>query len=178
MDFNVDDYELMPGVATVGGYSIPDEYFWYLWQKMVGAGIDKVVFYSGRVKDAVGFATFMKFHTMPIVVVKKEDKVPVGVGWLTDAQDNRAFAHYAFLPEVWGNAKELGLMLQDFVFEMDSVELLLGIVPEWNKFAQGFTEKTGGVKLGTIPNICLSHTGEYGPGVLYYFTREIRDGRR
>ena len=172
MGFNADDYELLPGVPAPKGFSIPNEFFWYFWDKLEEAQIHDKVFYSERIADKNAFTTFMKFMALPIMVINKESKMPVGMGWLTDMAENRAFAHFAFLPDVWGHAAELGKMLQDYCFKVQPLELLLGIVPEWNKYAQSFTERTGGTKLGTIPKVCRKPDGTYESGIMYYLTRE------
>lgn len=82
----------------------------------------------------------------------------LGVCWLSECGNNRAFVHILFLREAWGRAEEAGRIVLKYWdgFNVDGVPLfdvLLALIPSYNRIAVSYARRVGFTELGEVPKM-------------------------
>jgi len=154
--------------------NIPDAVFHWFWDAMAEQGLDKLVFYSGYIKDSYQFTLFIKTQTVPTIFVDGDTQRPVAMAWLSDAMDGRALGHFCILDEGRQYKLEMGGEVLRYWIKDLGVNTVLGIIPSFNKPAIKYIDDLGFVILGEIPDM-VKHNGEPSPAFMGYYSREELD---
>jgi len=157
-------------LVLYNGSNIDDVVFKWFWSEMVKDGSNKVVFHSDHIQSEFDFLLLMKTKVVPLVIVDKETKVPVGMSWLSDIEKLRAFGHFCMLSSVWGKVPEIGRKVLEFWISC-GFEVLIGMLPSSNKFAIDSMERAGMNIVGEIPFAADVH-GESQTATIIYVSKE------
>jgi len=166
----------MPYVEIDGIRTIKDSEIKNLFVRTQQDGLVETVFYDGFIRTADDFLLLMK-HNFTFLWVLKDCEQTVGYMWLDRVEGKAARQHYCTFKEYWGKAVEIGKFVLDKVMALQNddgfvFEVLIGIVPEWNKKAVDFSVKCGGVNAGVIPNVIWNgYTKQTENAVLIHYTR-------
>ena len=148
-----------------------------LFIKTVEDGLHKTVFFEGSIQDAMDFISLAKRKSTVMAFVFQGQEC-AGYAWLTPINGNYAFPHFCFFKEVWGKTShELGEMLLRYWFSWEDakgplLDVLIGVIPDFNVKAQHFVEDVGAVRLGMIPRFFRDRDGTRRDGAIYYWTQE------
>jgi len=153
--------------------TVEDRVLEWFWNQMEANGLHKVVFYSGHIRSANDFMTFIKTQAVALLVVDKETRVPLAMGWLTDWCDRRAFAHFCVLPDGWEQSEIMGRRVLEFWLTM--FNLIMGMIPKRNTRAIEYVKRIGMTVVGEIPNV-VQIDGNYETGIICYIAKENYNG--
>lgn len=168
-------FVVYPYVYANHQFSLPDHLIQALYYKIADAKLNDVVWFDGTMNCPNKFMEHMKRSDNLVSIVFESDNgeqgKAVGIGWINAQGYNFAFAHFVFLPEIWG-AKSLaaGHALLDYWFKFSVIDFLLGLIPKFNAHACNYVERLGWTKVGEIPKWAI-RKDEKHPGVLYYIER-------
>jgi len=168
--------KLVPYVSLDGEWTLSDDFIDAVFLKMVDQGLLKTVFWEGHVTNLNHFLALMKSpNNHPVFFF--DNKTCVGFAWLSSVAGNYAFTHFCLFKDVWGKAVEVGLNAVDYWFSWPGtdgplLDVLIGIMPGFNKRAHKYVDKLGWTKLGQIPGMFKDKDRNRENAVVYYKTRE------
>ena len=155
--------QLVPYVYVNGNWTAEDESIRDLFRTMVADGTINTVFYEGGMDSPEKLLALLKSpNNIPVIVMV--DGVVGGLAWLNGVKNNFAFAHFCFFKNVWGkHSKEIGEELLRYWFSFPGkdgplFDVLIGLIPAFNKHATRYTEDIGFVRLGEIPKMVRHKT--------------------
>jgi len=168
---------LIPYVELNGMRTIPDDIVFESFDIMVREGTQKTVFYNGSVKTRESFLEFMKdTRNLPVFVMY--DNVISGIFWINGLHSNFAFAHFCLFKNAWGDvSKEIGHKVLEYWFSIPDkdgnslFDLIIGIIPSFNKKAESYVRSLGFKKVGDIPNMIKTNSNHNSAAMLFYFER-------
>jgi hypothetical protein len=129
---------------------------------------DKIVFMDGHIKCGNDFVTFIKSGAALTFVAMNLDD-PAGFGYLTHFENRTARAHFCIFSKYWGNGSiDIGKKLVSKAIESTGLDMLIGMIPEFNTKAIDFSLKCGAKLLGVLPFGSTNQSGSYPTTVLYY----------
>lgn len=175
---------ILPYVQVNGAWTLPDTTVMQLWDRMEKDGTAKVVFYSGSVNGPWSLVSFLKRLDISAHFLTHGGKI-IGMTWLTDIASGRAFAHFCFFREAWGNglALEAGKKSLEYWFGQayengkPIFHTIAGATPDVYEHAVRFVGKLGGHIIGTIPGMLFDVYNQRSMGATYsYFAREEHHG--
>jgi len=165
---------LIPYVVLDGQMTVSDEQVKAVYRQLVDDGTINVVFYDEVMKSEDDFLTFMK-NKDNIVVFPVRDKKLMGVAWLNNLTKNQAFAHFALFKEaaLKKYTEEIGKEILDYWMNMPGndgplLDVLMGLIPEFNQKALYYIERLGFKRVGRIPKIVLRKGGKEAAILSYY----------
>lgn len=168
----VERYQLWPAAFVDGAFSIPDVVLEGLWHEMERTGKTRDLFYNGLIRDAAGWLYWVKNPAnYPVAVVDAVRNRISAVGWLNNAGDGAALAHFCVL----GLPRpEMGRVVLRYWSNVKILRVLIGFTPESNVSAIKYAEKIGFKRSGYIPQMCnMAYEGRYeGAVVTTYLTQE------
>ncbi len=166
--------EIVPYVEVNGSRTVPDDLVKGFFRQMVADGTAHIVFYNGNVKTDQDFLDTMKSTDNFPSFILVDGKIG-GLGWLNGVVGNYAFSHFCFLKHAWGkDTAEMGKAIINYWLSLPGVEgpfldVLIGLIPDFNQHATTFAQKMGYVRIGVIPKMAHNaYAGEsVGMTVLY-----------
>ena len=146
-----------------------------VFDKVVDQGLLKTTFWEGSITEASQFIGMVK-NTNNHVILFFEEKICVGFAWLSSVTTNYAFAHFCLFREIWGRSVNIGKTGVDYWFSWPGdggplLDVIVGIMPGFNKHAHKYVEKLGWIKLGVIPGMFRDKTRNREDAVIYYTSR-------
>lgn len=163
-----------PLFDAAGRRRITDDTLVDVWRRIVAEDKVEMVFYSGGVNTPAEFLEFiLQPQLLVSLVVDAATGQPRALGWLTNAGEGSAFAHYCVLGPFHRSVGRA--MLAHWCGLKDAAgapmfEILLGITPEVHTAALRLTRIMGFSTIGTIPRYCrCPHAGGRCGGVLSCF---------
>ena len=154
-----------------GRGNIPDGVFHWFWERMEEQGLAQPVFYSGHVTDSYGFTLLMKTTVVPSIAIDDDTKKPTGMAWLSDVIDKRALGHFVVLKAGRKDKIDMARQMAAHWLNGLGLQVVLGIVPSFNKPALKYLNDMGMITLGEVPGlVCVK--GEYQSAFIAYFSRE------
>jgi len=163
-------------VELDGEWILSEEFLDTVFQKMVGQGLLKTTFWEGTVIDESHFVSLARNKNNHMVFFFEERNC-VGFAWLSSVTSNYAFDHFCLFKEVWGRSVEIGKDCVDYWFSWPGdggplLDVIIGIVPGFNKRAHKFVEKLGWTRLGVIPGMFRNQDRDRDDAVIFYKLRE------
>ena len=158
------------------GYNASDMFLASLYQRTLDQGLAKTVFWSGEIASHAQFIELAKRQSvvMSFAFIGQDC---AGYAWLCPITGNYAYPHFVFFRNSLGeDSKKLGKMFIDQWFGFtDSdggrlLDLLFGVVPDFNKLAHKYVEKIGGTKLGKVPKLFKNKQGERRDALVFYWS--------
>jgi hypothetical protein len=163
-----------PLFDAAGHRFVTDEALVDVWRRIVAENKVEMVFYSGGVNTPAEFFEFiLQPRLLVSLVVDEATGRPRALGWLTNAGEGSAFAHYCVLGPFqrsvgramlahWCGLKDAG--------GAPMLDILLGITPEVHTAALRLARIMGFSTIGTIPRYCrCPYAGGRCGGVLSCF---------
>jgi hypothetical protein len=153
----------MPLVAlslfdAAGRRVVTDDVLMDVWRRIVAEDKVELVFYSGGVNTPTEFLDFiLQPRLLVSLVVDAATERPRALGWLTNAGEGSAFAHYCVIGPFQRSVGRA--MLANWCELKDATgapmfEILLGITPEVHTAALRLARIMGFSTVGTIPRYC------------------------
>jgi len=170
------EVKLAPYTQIDGEWTAPDEFLEAVFQRMKDQGLLKTMFWEGNITEAKHFISLMQSpNNHPVFFFHNQNCV--GFAWLSSVASNYAFVHFCLFKDVWGRAVEVGLNAVDYWFSWPGddgplLDVLIGIMPGFNKRAHKYVEKLGWTRLGQIPGMFKDKDRNRENAVVYYKTRE------
>ncbi len=146
-----------------------------IFDKIVDQGLLKTTFWEGSIADASQFIRMAKNPNNHMVLFF-EQKACVGFAWLSAVTSNYAFGHFCLFKEIWGRSVNIGKTCVDYWFSWPGtggplLDVIIGIMPGFNKRAHKYVEKLGWVRLGQIPGMFRDKDRVRDDAVIYYISR-------
>ena len=168
---------LVPYVEMNGVRTVSDEIIKDVFQQMKIEKTLETVFYSGEVKNEQDLLAILKnrnnLHVFVLV-----DGVVGGFAWINGLKSNYAYAHFCFFKKTWGeHTQEIGKKLIEYWFSIPDkngeplFDVLIGIVPAFNKSAINFIQKLGLITIGEIPKM-IKKNEDRTSATISYIMRE------
>lgn len=179
-------YIFIPYMLRDGIPTFRDSELKGLYEQLVKEETADTVFYDDTVNSANDFLDFMKYRGNSLYVVyKPKDNTPIGFFWINGFERTFCRLHFAVFKHFWGKdtvgvGKQTVKMILSLKDEQGEYlwDVILGILPSWNKFAIEYIKLVGCKVVGEIPHLTHSkRKGKSVPGTLIYITRkEISNG--
>ena len=177
--------QIVPYVYDGQTWILHDDFVGAVYDQMIHEGLLKTVFWGGHVSSKPEFIEFCKnSHNVLSFIFDRDlnNGQCVGFSWLGPISDNYAFGHFCLFKSVYGGKyKDIGDLMLNYWFSFGTAtplfDVILGMVPGFNKKAQAFVEKIGMTRLGVIPTMCKKKTGEIDDAVIFYKLR-LENGRQ
>ena len=134
----------------------------------------KTTFWEGTIRDGDSFVELLKNpNNHPVLFFRS--RVCVGLAWLSSVASNYAFGHFCLLKDIWGVADQVGRDCVDYWFSWPGfngplLDVIIGIIPGFNKRAHKYIERIGFTRLGVIPGMFKDETSRED-AVIFYKTR-------
>jgi hypothetical protein len=170
---------LIPYIRMNEQWTIPDDMMKELYGQMRREGTDRIVFYSGTVKNEDEFLRASQSASTHTAVIFQENGEPAAIGWLNNFDRSIAHAHWLCFKSIWGtdmtHEAARKCLKYWFHFEIEGkplFEVILGLYPDENKFIHEFVQSIGFTVIGTIPKLFYNHWDERMVGaVVSYIER-------
>ena len=159
--------------------SLKDFDLYEIWDRLLGSGTAKTLFYDGSVNTHHEFRDFMRQDGNQMFAAYFDGK-PAGVVWMNDMHAHNARVHGAYYRETWGRKGEelpksimlgrytMATLLRSFPFDV-----LYGTIPVWNKTAIKFSVRCGAKPVGVVPHgAWMADKGESVDAMMLATTRE------
>lgn len=168
--------KLVPFVELDGEWILSDGFLDSIFDKIVEQGLLKTTFWEGNVTDHSHFESLAKSSHNHMLFFF-EDTNCVGFAWLSSVTTNYAFAHFCMFREIWGRAVDVGKTGMDYWFSWPGtdgplLDVIVGIMPGFNKHAHKFVESLGWTRLGVIPGMFRDQNRNREDAVIYYRGRD------
>lgn len=150
--------ELIPYVKVNEEWTIPDHVMAAIFYQMKIDGTLNTVFYSGKMNSPEELVFMMQDSINLPVVVLVDGKIS-GLYWLNGVASNYAFGHFCAFKETWGKCtKEIAKKVMDYWFSFTDkdgflLDVIIGMVPEFNERAIRYVEEFGFKRVGSIPKM-------------------------
>ena len=149
---------VFPYAKVNGNWSVPDSYIKSIFQKTLQDGSVRKLFWDGRVQTEDQFLEYFQDpKNLPILIFK--DQKLEAYFWLNSIGRNFAFVHYCFFSNSWGGDKKdmfesaISYWFNFMYGEKPLFDVLVGMVPSFNKHAINLIKEFGFTKIGEIPNM-------------------------
>ncbi len=146
-----------------------------VFDKIVDQGLVKQTFWEDSIVTDYQFLGMVKNPNNHVLLFFEEQNC-VGLAWLSAVTSNYAFAHFCLFKEIWGRSVKLGQTGVDYWFSWPAedgllLDVIIGIMPGFNKRAHKYVEKLGWVRLGVIPEMFRDKDRNREDAVIYYISR-------
>jgi hypothetical protein len=172
--------KLVPYVQLEGEWILSEEYLDSVFDKMVSQGLLKTTFWEENITDQSHFVAMARSPNTHMVLFF-EGQECVGFAWLSAVTSNYAFAHFCLFREIWGRSVEIGKIGVDYWFSWPGtngplLDVIIGIIPGFNKRAHRYVEKLGWTRLGNIPGMFRDKSGVREDAEIYYVSNDNGQG--
>lgn len=151
-------FHVLPIEPLDGVWNVPDEALVSLWRRMVAGGKVEQTFYAGGISSPEDFLHLAKSPQIAAcIAIDAEARQPAVFAWLTNIENDSAFAHYCVLGTPSRAAGRAVLTFWESLRRPDGdplLDLLLGITPEIHEPALRVLRILGFTSIGTIPGYC------------------------
>jgi len=169
---------IVPYVGAEDTWTIHDETVKRTFDVMFEQELHTVVFVDGSIKNRDEFLAYAKSSKNLFQWVLVNGMI-AGVCWLNNFAGKQAFGHFCFFADTWGKyTKQMGLQVINYWFDMKMdetpiLDIVFGIIPNFNKKAIGYVESLGFVKMTpSIPEmIHCKYRGEKCDATLLFLKR-------
>ena len=174
---NQSEIKLVPFVPIGNEWILSEDFLDGIFDKIVEQKILKITFWEEHITDASHFVKMAK-NPNNHVVFFFEDIHPVGFAWISNLSGNYGFAHFCLFREVWKTKSvDIGKDTLDYWFSWPGddgplLDVIIGIMPGFNRRAHKFIERLGLTRLGIIPGMFRDANRNQDDAVIYYKTRE------
>ena len=192
---NQSEIKLVPYVQIDDEWILSEVFLDSIFDKIINQGLLKTIFWEENVTDESHFVNLArspnnhmvfffeagKGHQLPPLFIglaekKKPSHYCVGFAWVSAVTSNYAFAHFCLFKEVWGRSDEIGKNCVDYWFSWPGTEgplldVLIGIMPGFNRRAHKFIERLGFTRLGVVPGMFRDKKRNRDDAVIYYMSR-------
>jgi len=168
--------KLVPYVQIEGEWILSEEFLDSVFNKLVDQDLLKTTFWEGHITDESHFVTLAR-NPHNHMVFFFEERNCVGFAWLSGVTSNFAFQHFCLFKEAWGRSVAVGKNCVDYWFSWPGadglrlLDVLIGIMPGFNKRAHKYVERLGWTRLGVIPGMFKDLDQNRDDAVIYYTTR-------
>lgn len=167
--------KLVPYVQIDGEWILSDGFMVSVFDKIVDQGLLKTTFWEGTITDFSQFLGMVKSPNNHVVLFFEKQNC-VGLAWLSAVTTNYAFGHFCLFREIWGNSVNIGKNCIDYWFSWPGhggplLDVIVGIMPGFNKRAHKFIENIGFTRLGVIPGMFRDKERNREDAVIYYKSR-------
>jgi hypothetical protein len=166
---------IVPFVPEGDGWNASDMFLRSLYQRTVDQGLAKIVFWENHVESHQQFVDLAKRHTVVMSFVFMGNDC-AGYAWLCPISGNYAYPHFCFFKKIFGDkSREAGRMFIDMWFGFTDedggrlLDILFGVIPDFNLVAHKYVEDLGGTKLGKVPKLFKNKLGERRDAFIYYW---------
>lgn len=172
---NQNELKLVPYVQIDGEWILSNNFLERTFDKMVEQRLLKITFWEGSIVHLSDFIIMAKRPNNHMVFFF-EQKACVGFAWLSAVTSNYAFAHFCLFREIWGKSVNIGKTCMDYWFSWPGdggplLDVIIGIMPGFNKHAHKYVEKLGWIRLGQIPGMFRDKERNREDAVIYYVLR-------
>jgi len=163
-------------VQIDGEWVLSDDFLDSIFQKMEEQGLVKTTFWEGNITDESHFIGLVKNRNNHVVFFF-QGRQCVGLAWLSAVTSNYAFGHFCLFREIWGDTEKVGRDCVDYWFSWPGsngplLDVIVGIMPGFNRRAHKFVERIGWERLGSIPGMFRDSELSRDDAVIYYVTRD------
>jgi len=131
-----------------------------------------VVFYDGLIKTPYDFIAFVKSQGRNFFITYGDKKDKLACGWIDTIKHRTANAHFSFFSGAFGkNAFAVGKHTVVSVMSIYGLEMLIGLIPSFNRRAIKVCVRYGAVILGEMPCGSIDKNGESLPTTVLYYVR-------
>lgn len=161
--------------------TMADKFLPWFWERLKADGLVELYFPGA---SETGFADFVKLMSsrdtrILLVTTKDESDQPekfVGfASWqpMPFGQALAGIAGFIFLKEFWGSGTSVVAAeeIMRYWFEKAKLDVMLGVIAERNKLANGFMERVGWTRMGAVPLLHV-YQNEQCPAVFWYITKD------
>ena len=167
--------EIIPYIHIDGVPTFKDSDIMSFYDRMVKDGTADDVFQDGSIRSAENFLDAMKGPNNFLIVGHWQCE-PAGVMWANRFQSKFAQNHFCAFSEFWGNPNILlqcGRYGSLYMLEHLGLDMIMGLVPSYNKRAIKIVVASGGKIIGELPKGSFNiRTGKSEPTVVLSYTRE------
>ncbi len=172
---NQNEIKLVPYVKIEDEWILSDGFMASVFEKIVDQGLFKTVFWEGNIADKEQFINLAQSPHNHVVLFFEEQEC-VGLAWLSAVTTNYAFAHFCAFREIWGRSVNIGKTCMDYWFSWPGeggplLDVIIGIMPGFNKQAHKYVEKLDWIRLGVIPEMLRDKQRNRDDAVIYYKLR-------
>jgi len=169
------EIKIVPYVQLDGEWILSEMFLDSVFNKIVDQGLLKTTFWEGSITDESHFVRLARAPGNHVVFFFEGDTC-VGFAWLSSVTSNYGFAHFCLFKEVWGRSVEIGKNCIDYWFSWPGtngplLDVIVGIMPGFNKRAHKFIENLGLTRLGVIPGMFRDQERNREDAVIYYKSR-------
>ena len=168
--------KLVPFVKIDGEWILSDEFLDAIFDKMIKERLLKTTFWEGHITDHSHFVKLVQSQHNHVVFLFEATRC-IGFAWLSAVTSNYAFGHFCVFREAWGRSVDIGKTTLDYWFSWPGtngplLDVILGIIPGFNKRAHKFVERLGLTRLGVIPGMFRDQNRNRDDAVIYYRGRD------
>lgn len=165
---------LIPYSEVNGARTIPDEEIYQAFEIMKNERTLDIVHYDQKIETPEDFIDLVK-RPGNLFSFFYDEKEMLGMGWVNGVSKTHAFAHFCTFKKSWGDRSVLmGKMALDYWMSFDDGEplfnVIIGMIPSFNKRAIQYIQKLGFVTLGDIPKMA-NVDGNKEPMTINYYVR-------
>ena len=158
-----------------GEWILSNNFLEGVFDKIVEQNLLKTTFWEGSIVHLSDFIMMVKNPNNQVVFFF-EDQNCVGLAWLSAVTSNYAFGHFCLFREIWGRSVTIGKTCVDYWFSWPGtggrlLDVIIGIMPGFNRRAHKYVEKLGWVRLGQIPGMFRDKQRNREDAVIYYTSR-------
>ncbi len=150
-----------------------DSYLKYLLDRAEKDGSLEMFLFGDKPLSKDKFFRRIKYDQNCLFGIVKKDEEVAGFGLLDHFRYKTAYGHFCMFQEFWGNGS-VAIAREVYRQLLNKFSVLIGVVPERNKYAIKFCEKIGMEWSGVIPNYFFDENiDEYSDGVMFHITKEV-----
>jgi hypothetical protein len=167
------DIIMVPYTTVDGIPTFADSELAEIYQKIVGQGSERWLFFDGTIKDEQSFVARIKGPMVfTWVILQATTGEQFGVAFLDGVRGRTAFVHYCFFYRAWvAGSVEIGKKAFEHVFQNYPFDMLYGLVPIQNKSSIAFSGDVGGIRIGEIPkSVVCAENDMPESSIMFYFT--------
>lgn len=164
----------MPYAQVDGRWTVSDDILLNFARKAIAEGTFWTVFYDSSIDGPEAYLRAMKQPAnVPVFCFLGAE--PIACAWLNGHSGGRAFGHFLVTSSVKGHTQECGRICLDYWFSFrvngrQLFDVILGVIPSFNRSAIEFVKRIGLTVLGEVPK-AVRIDGEPQPATLLYAVR-------
>jgi len=167
--------EMVPYTEINGARTFSDLFLAQIFTRMAEQNLVAAIFSGILMRNASDFIQLMKTPSnIPVFVM--DDGECIGFAWLNGIGRNHAYGHFCYFKNDKFSSIDFGKKVIDYWFSLSGqqgavLDVILGAVPSFNEKASHYVQKLGFKRLGEIPKLHITVTGEKWASVIHYMER-------
>ncbi|WP_027185653.1 hypothetical protein [Desulfovibrio inopinatus] len=136
--------------------SMRDSFVMTLYDRMIDERLYRSVFFDRSMSDRFAFLALAKREST-LFFVETIQNTPAGFFWLDRAGMRAWHIHFCIFREHWGETAtamghEAFRVARHLREAIGGIDVIVGIIPTWNRFARAYALRVGMQPTGTIPH--------------------------